>query len=150
MTPLNLIEALAAELKEATAHFKFIAEGQEPKKVSVYVQGVPRDEFQVDSFYPLICVELMSVEDTNEATVVSVLVTLGCYCGERRGDFWREHLNLLEEVREFLAGHRVIGRTAILQLPVYHGVVEEQSESFIFSNSFAQYLIPQPIPSVPY
>lgn len=150
MTPVMLIEALASELEEAVKHFRCIAELQPPKRVRVYRQAVPQEEFEVDSFYPFIIVELLSFEDTPEGSLASILLTLGTYHGERRADYWREHLNILEEIRQYILSHRTIGRQFILNLPTYGGMVEPQSESFLYSNMFLQYYIAQPIPSVPY
>lgn len=150
MTPLELIEALAAELREASKDFRYIAEGQPLKPVSVYVQGVPQEEFSVDSFYPLICCELIAVNDSPECTsIASVLLTIGTYHGERRRDYWREHLNLCECVRQYLLRRRTIGKRFTLTGDLYHGLVEPQSESFMFSNFFCQFYIAHLLPSVP-
>ena len=148
MTPVDLIEAVAAELEKATAHFKFIAENQPPKHVSVYRQMAPQDEFETDSFYPLVIVELLSLEDTSEGSLASLLITTGTFCEERRADCWRDHLNLCEEIREYMLAHRTIGKKFILQLPIQFGLVEQQTENFIYSNFFVQYFVAQPIPSV--
>lgn len=150
MTPVELIEALAAELREASKDFKYLAEGQPQKKITVYEQGVPQEEFANDSFYPLIAVELIAVNDSPECTsIASVLLTVATYHGERRRDYWREHLNLCECVRQYLLGHRTIGKRFTLTGDLYHGVVEPQSESFMFSNFFAQFYIAHLLPSVP-
>ena len=151
MTPVGLIEALSTELEQATANFKFIAEQQPPKRVRIYRHSVPTDEFELDSFYPLVVVEFLTAEDTDEGSIISLLITAGTYHEERRDDFWREHFNLVETIRQYILGHRVIGNKFILTLPIQYGVVEQQTENFMFSNFFVQYLIPaQPIPSVPW
>lgn len=150
MTPVMLLDALASELEQATAHFKFIAEGQPPKRVSVYRQMAPLDEREIDSFYPLVIVELLTAEDTDEGSFSAILITVGTYDEERRTDSWRNHLNLCEEIREYLLAHRTIGGKFILQLPIQYGVVERQSENFMYSNFFVQYFVSHPIPSVPW
>lgn len=149
MTPVMLLKSLAAELREATKQFKFVAQYQEPKKVSIYVQAIPTAEFENSSFYPLICVELLNIEDTNEDSTVSVLLTFGTYSGETL-DGWLDHLNLVSEVRQYLLQNRLIGDQFLLSLPAYFGIVEPRSDNFIFSNYFLQYQIEQPTMGIPY
>ena len=48
MIPTGLIKALADEVREATKDYVMKAEGQEDKKVSVYCQHIPDEDFQTD------------------------------------------------------------------------------------------------------
>lgn len=142
-TPLDLLNALADELREVAKDEKFIAQYQDARKLNVYIQSVPTNEFQSDQFYPLLCVEFISLEDEVTDSVASVLLTLGTYKGER-SDGWRDHLNLLEGVRQYLLTHEIIGKRFPLQFPIYTGLVEPSSENFMFSNIFLQYRIGKP------
>lgn len=151
MTSVDLIDALADELELATAHFVYPAERQPPKHISIYRQNIPQEEFEVDSFYPFILVELLNFEDTSDNSTAALLLTFGTFGGERRGDsFWREHLNLVENVRQYILTHRTIGGQFILIPNTYCGMVERQSESFMYSNLFLQYYIGQLLPAVPW
>ena len=147
MTLTGLITGLAEDLREATANFIFPAQYQEPKKVSVYAQTIPTADFENQSFYPLICVELLGVEDAAESAAAAVLLTLGTYSGE--GDAWQDHLNLLEQVRRYLLQHRIIRRGYVLKYPLEIGLVEPRSDNFTFSNIFATYEIQQPVTGLP-
>lgn len=150
MTPVDLVDALADELELATAQFVYPAEHQPPKHISIYRQNIPREEFEVDSFYPFILVELLNFEDTPENSTAALLLTFGTYGAERRGDsFWREHLNLVENVRQYVQLNRTIGGKFILVPEIYCGMVERQSESFMYSNMFLRYYIGQLRPAIP-
>ena len=142
-TPLDLLNAVADTLREIANDEKFIAQYQESRKLNIFVQSVPTNEFQSEQFYPLLAVELISIEDEVTDSVASVLLTLGTYKGER-SDGWRDHLNLLEMVRQCILTHEIIGKRFPLQFPVYLGVVEPSSENFMFSNIFLQYRIGKP------
>lgn len=146
-TPLDLLNCLADELREATKNFKFVAQYQPDKKISIYIQAIPKVEFESQTFYPLICVELLNVEDHLEdgvkTSIASVLLTVGTYQGERT-DGWRDHLNLIEYVRQFVLTHEVLGKRFPLLYPTYLGLVEPRSDNFLFSNIFVQYLVGSP------
>jgi hypothetical protein len=143
MTPLNLITSLADELREATKKYKFPAQYQEPKNVSVYVQAVPTEEFENQSFYPLICVEFLSNEVDVDISVASVLITVGTYNNETTKGVI-DHLNLLEEIAQYLVLHPIIGKKFSAILPLYMGMVEKRSEEFTYSNIFLQYQVARP------
>lgn len=140
MTPLNLVKELAKTLREACGKIKLPAQYQPEKKVTVYEQGVPTEEFEKDSFYPLICVELLSVEDDVEISVASVLITVGTYNNESAAGL-QDHLNLLETVRQCLLKNQIISQKFSAILPMYTGLVEKSSEEFSYSNIFVQYQI---------
>lgn len=142
MTPYVLLHALAEELREATKQFKFIAQAQPDKKISIYEQAIPTEDFEEDTFYPLICVELLNIEDAVEMSTAAFLLTIGCYAGERDSG-WLDLLNLMEEVREYLLGRRIIGKHFLLQEPLYSSIVEPVSDSFIFANLFVTFQIPR-------
>lgn len=146
MTPLNLIKSLAEELREATKNYKFVAQYQPSKKVAVYVQNVPLEEFENNSFYPLIAVEFLSVEDDVDVSIASVLITVGTFNGEN-SEGYIDHLNLLEEVRQYLLKHPIIGKKFSAIIPMYTGLVEKRSEDFMYSNIFLQYKVASPTKS---
>lgn len=143
MTPLNLIKALAAELQAASEYFILPAQYQAPKKISMYVQEVPQEEFENQSFYPYICVELIGVEDDVDISVASVVLTVGTYLGEKTEGII-DHLNLVEEVRQYLLTHPLIGKKFSAIMPAYTGLVEKRSEFFRYSNIFLQYQVASP------
>ena len=142
MTPLELLNSLSEELREAVKHFKLSAQYQPDKKVSVYVQSVPVEQFEDQSFYPLIAVELLGVEDDVEFSTANILITIGTYNGENTPNGDIEHLNLLEQVRQFILTHHIIGKKFLSILPVYSAMVERNSADFTYSNIFIQYQMP--------
>lgn len=143
MTPLKLLQSLAAELRGIAKDEKFIAQYQGSRELKTYIQSVPQNEFTSDQFYPLLVVELISVEDEVEDSIASVLLTLGVYSGERsdKTDF----LNLIEMVRQYLLSHLIIGKLYPLEFPIFTGIVEPTSDNFDFANFFVQYRIPRPV-----
>lgn len=143
MTALELLNALAADLREIAKDEKFIAQYQESRPLNVYVQNIPTNEFQNDQYYPLLSVELINIEEDVEDSVASVLLTLGVYRGERADK--QDFLNLIEMVRQYLLTHLIVGKKFQLQFPFYTGVVEPTSENFDYANFFVQYRIPRPV-----
>lgn len=143
MTALELLNALAVDLREIAKDEKFIAQYQESRPLNVYVQNVPTNEFQNDQYYPLLAVELINIEDDVEDSIASVLLTLGVYRGERSDK--QDFLNLIEMVRQYLLTHLIVGKKFPLQFPIYMGVVEPTSENFDYANFFVQYRIPRPV-----
>lgn len=144
MTPLNLIEVLAEDIQKEVANYKFIAQYQEDKFVRVYAQDIPTAEFKSDTYYPFVLIQLLNVEDDVTDSVASVLFTIGTYNGEERRDGWRDHLNLCETIRQYILKNEVVGKLYVLQLPLFWGEVEKQSEDFSYANFFVQYRVPRP------
>lgn len=137
MTPLKLLESLAEGLKNAVKNYDLPAENQPSKPVSIYIQEIPAAEFEDDTFYPLICVELLSVTDNADGAEIGILISIGTYDDDPRG--FIHHLNLLQCVREFLTTNRIIGKNFALNLPVESAMVEKDTADFTFSNIFAVY-----------
>ena len=68
MTPARLVQAVTAEVKEAVKDYKMKAEGQEDKTVSVYTQHIPDEDFENDTYYPLVIVSWQGTEDTEDGS----------------------------------------------------------------------------------
>ena len=75
MIPTGLIKALADEVREATKDYVMKAEGQEDKKVSVYCQHIPDEDFQTDTYYPLVIISVQDVARKLNRT--RAIITLG-------------------------------------------------------------------------
>lgn len=139
MTPLILLRKLALELRAVVEKYQLVAQNQNPKKVSVYLQTIPESQFQDDSFYPLVLVEFLGADHDIEYSTAEVLITIGTYDGERTDLI--DHFNLITEIQNYLLEHRLLGEF-ILELPLSLGMVEKTSDNFTFSQIFATYQIP--------
>ena len=58
MTFVTLIETLSSEVKEATKNYKMQSELEPDKKISVYEQEIPEEEFNENSYYPLVIIAI--------------------------------------------------------------------------------------------
>ena len=148
MTPASLILALKKETETATQNYKMHTENQADKKVSVYAQHIPNDDFEDDTFYPLILVSVQSGEDNQNAasiaelSTVTVGLTFGVY-GEDR-DAWMDLLNLMECVRQHLLKRRTINKHHRLVLPTKWETIEVQPYPFWFGYGTLKYTVAQP------
>ena len=139
MTPQNLINSLAENLKTAAENYNFPAEFEVNKPISIYKMTIPAAEFENQSFYPLICIELTGIVDEPEFSVASVLITCGVYDGDSKsGEFL---FILTEAVRQWILTHKIFDSFS-LQYPIETFTVEKTVESFSFSQIFCAYQIP--------
>lgn len=154
-------------MRTATKNFTFVAEYQPEKKVSVYEQYLSPDDYQNDTFYPLVTVELQSVTDTETDSIAVVGLTIGVFGGENSpagdgreieegkfadyGDGWRDLLNLSECIRQHLLTHRLIGDQFRLVLPVRFETLaaDLQPLPFFIAGMTLQYHIAQPQETLP-
>ena len=155
MTPTNLIQALAAELKEATAQIRLATEYHEPKEggeptfedcvaVNVFTQYLPQDLFENEHYYPCICAELIKIsDDLKDGSSVEVALSFGVYAYEERA--WRDLFHLMEVVRQRILTKRVIANRFRLTAAEW-GLVEEnlQPKPFYFGQGILTYQIYQP------
>lgn len=139
MTPLKLIEHLAENLRDASAHFKFPAQYEGLNHVQTFVQTVPADK--IEASYPLICVELLATTDGADISTALVLLSIGTYA--ETSNAWQDNLNLAEQVREWILRNKLVGAAA-LDLPVEFATVEKDDSDFIFSQFLLTYRIPTP------
>lgn len=152
MIPANLIEALRNEIADAVKDYKMKVENQPSKGVKVYAQHVPDDDFENDTFYPLIIVSLQKVEDKAETvepgmSAATVGLTFGVY-GEDESA-WRDLLNIMEHVRQRLLTVRTINNRHRLILPTTWQTIEAQPYPFWFGYGTLVYSIGQPVEKLP-
>ena len=162
MTPINLISTMAKNLREVVKDYKFIAELQNPKPVTVYEQYLPTDRFEDDTFYPLIIVTCRQVDfisakqaKYNGERIATLILTLGVYGGDK-DDGWRDLFNMAERITQFLATAPILPENYFFNRPVLEGkfVLEkfpvfeplaEQPEPFYFGNILTQYQLAAPV-----
>ncbi|MBQ7516018.1 MAG: hypothetical protein IJS96_07015 [Schwartzia sp.] len=124
------------------------AENQADKKVTVYAQHIPDDDFETDTYYPLVIVSLQKVKDAEEietkpdASTATVSITFGVHGFEP--DAWVDLLNIMEHVRQRLLTHRTIANLYRLVLPLEWETAEVQPYPFWFGYGTAVYSIAQP------
>lgn len=162
MTPSNLIHDLAGELCKATKNFIFQAEYQDDKKVSVYEGYIPAENFNNETFLPMIVVELRGVEDTDEGSIATVGLMLAVYGGENAkydggrnlnngfkdyGDGWRDLNNLAETIRQDILSlpNRTLAEKFQLMLPMVYSPQPEQPAPFFYGDMVMQFVIGQPL-----
>lgn len=154
MTAAHLIEALAAELREATAQIKLPVEYHEPLatgeptfadcvKVNIFEQNLPENLFEESAYYPCISAELIKIsDDLKDGSTVEVALSFGVYAYEERA--WRDLFHLMEVVRQRILIKRVIANRFRLTNAEW-GLVEEnlQPKPFMFGQGLLTYQIYQ-------
>lgn len=147
MIPAMLVSAVAAEVRTATAGYKMRAEGQADKRVSVYPQHISNEDFEDDSFYPLVIVSLQKVEDAAEGSEATIGLTFGVY-GEDK-EAWRDMLSIMERVRQRLLIFRKLEKRFRLKLPTKFETIENQPYPYWFGYATLVYTIGQPSENKP-
>ena len=144
MTPINLISALAKNISAVVNDYEFIAELQPPKKVSVYEQYLPTDDFENDTFYPLVIVTCRQVEaEDRETRLATMLLTLGVYGGDNLQG-WRDLFNMAERISQFLILNPILAeKYPRATLPIFEPLAE-QPKPFYFGNIVLKYELAMP------
>lgn len=145
MTPINLVKSLVGNLREVVADYKLVAELQKPKPVSVYEQYLPSDRFEVDTYYPLVIVSLVSVENTDkfQDRVATVTLQIATYGGEDNDGFdgWRDMFNISERICQFLYSTPIIdGKFPMAEKPIFVPA-ETQPIPFFYGYVSAKYFL---------
>ena len=146
MTPAMLVSAVVREVEAATANYRMKAEGQADKKVSVYAQHIPDDEFKDDTYYPLVIVSWQKTEDMTEPEKVGSEATIGLTFGVYGEDkeAWRDLLSIMERVRQRLLVFRKLENRFRLVLPTKFETIEIQPYPYYFGYATLVYTVAQP------
>lgn len=144
--PERLINSLKEEIEIAVKDLRLRAENQEDKHVSVYAQHIPDEDFQDDSYYPLVIVSLNKVEDTEpvegSGSTATIGLTIGVYGEDKQA--WLDLLSIMERIRQRVLIFRKLDRRFRLVLPVKWETVEAQPYPFWFGYGTLVYQIAQP------
>ena len=155
MTPAMLVKAVVAEVKEAVKGYKMKAEGQEDKAVSVYTQHIPDEDFQDDTYYPLVIVSWQGTEDTEDGSEAVIGLTFGVYGEDGQGadgegadgrgiEAWQDLLSIMERVRQRLLIFRKLENRFRLIMPTKFETIEAQPIPFWFGYATLRYQVGQP------
>lgn len=140
MIPTQLIESLAEEIRDATKDYVLKAEGQEDKALTVYCQHIPDEEFTTDTYYPLVVVSALDVEDDDQGiSTATVGLTIGVY-GEDR-DAWKDLLSIMERIRQRFCAKKIIAKKYAAVFPFKWETVEAQPYPFWFGYGTLKYRI---------
>ena len=161
MTTTKLVEALAAEIRDATKDLKLPIEYQNERqrktestwrKVSVYEQYLPEADFQNDTYYPLVVVEWLSTVDTVHGVTNGSRATVGLSFGvfAREGDGWKDCFHLMEIVRQRLLTKRTLAKQFRLEDEITWQTASNQPVPFFYGYAELQYQIYQPYEPLPY
>lgn len=143
MTPIFLIHDLAEEIKKVVSDYDLIAELQPMKHVTVYEQFIPTDQFEVDTFYPLVTVTLFQVEVVERFRVATMFITIGVYDGDRE-DGWRDLFNIAERISQHLISTPILANKFPLDTyPVFEPQLESPTP-FYYGNIVVKYQVATP------
>ena len=142
MTPALLVEAVAKEIEVATSTYKLQAENQADKKISVYRQHFPNEDFEDDSYYPLVIVSWQGCEDKEDGSEAMIGLTVGIYGHDKAA--WMDLLSVMERIRQRLLIFRILARRFRLILPTKFETIENQPYPYWFGYATLKYQIGQP------
>lgn len=146
MIPERLINCLTEEIKMAVKDYRMKAEGQKDKPVSVYAQHIPDEDFENDSYYPLVVVSLQKVDDAEPdngtGSTATVGITFGVFGEDKLA--WMDLLSIMERVRQRLLVFRLLDRRFRIMLPTKWETIESQPYPFWFGYGTVVYQIGQP------
>ena len=142
MTPAMLVSAVVHEVQTAAAGYKMRAEGQADKTITVYPQHIPDDDFEDDSYYPLVIVSFQKAEDAADGSEATIGLTFGVY-GEDK-EAWRDLLSIMERVRQRLLIFRKLESRFRLVLPTKFETIEVQPYPYYFGYATLVYTVAQP------
>lgn len=155
MTTTLLVEALAAEIRDATALLKLPIEYHNQRQrraestwrqVHVYEQYIPADLFQNDTYYPCVIVEWLSTLDRVRGRENGSIATVGLSFGvfAKEADAWKDCFHLMEVVRQRLLSKRTIAERYRLEDEVTWETAANQPAPFFYGYAELQYQIYQP------
>lgn len=155
MTTTLLVEALAAEIRDATELLKLPIEYHNQRQrrvestwrqVHVYEQYIPADLFQNDTYYPCVIVEWLSTLDSVRGRENGSIATVGLSFGvfAKEADAWKDCFHLMEVVRQRLLSKRTIAERYRLEDDVTWETAANQPAPFFYGYAELQYQIYQP------
>lgn len=150
MTPINLIKALAKEIRRELKDFKLQAEYQPAREIRVYEQIMPLSQAEDDTFFPNVVVNLVRVDEDGEDSIAMVNLSVAVYGGEDE-EGWQDLFNIVERIRQFVLTHTKIAGRFPLEMPIYFAPVPpaEQPEPFFYFDCIVRYRIATPRESIP-
>lgn len=119
MIHANLIDAVAAEVKDALKNLRLPTEYQyEPApdnfvQVNVFKQYLPADLFEQTSYYPFVMVEWLSSEDNlKKGSTAQIGLTVGTFAKEQ--DAYLDAFYILDALRIRLLNKRILAKKFVL------------------------------------
>ena len=145
MTPINLIKALARELREVMKGFKLLAEYQADRKVRVYEQIMPLAEQKDDTFFPNVLIDLVQIDENGTDSIAIINLNIAVYAGENE-EGWQDLLNIMERIRQFILTHPIIDEKFLLEMPATFvpRPPPEQPEPFFYCDCIVRYRLATP------
>lgn len=148
MTCTDLLQTLAAELRDAFEHTRLPTEYMRkpaPENfvpVNVFTGYLPENLFEQTSYYPCVAIELIKVvDDLKGYSTADLGLTIGTFSLEE--DAWQDAFHLMELIRQRLLTRRVIGKKFRLKELSFETPAEQPRE-FFFIIGAATFEIFQP------
>ena len=145
MIPVQGLEAICKEIEVAVKDYRLDVEdkGVEGKPVTVYRQHIPDEDFEQDSFYPLVIVNVAKVTDNLDGkSIVEVNLCVGVF-GEHQ-TAWMDLLSIMERIRQHLCVNKVIGNKYHVQMPMEWETAEKQPIPYWFGYGAVKFVVGQP------
>lgn len=152
MTITHLIEAVADEIRDATATLRLPVEYCNERqrraettwrKVNVYEQYLPEADFQNDNYYPLVVVEWLNTRDKLRGAENGSIATIGLSFGvfAKEADGWKDCFHLMEIVRQRLLSKRVLAKRFRLEDEITWETAGQQPTPFFYAYGEITYQI---------
>lgn len=143
MTPARLLETVGGELKKVLADYKLPTEEGTEKYISVYLQHIPDAEWEDETYYPLVVVNVANVTDREDRkSVVELNIAVGVH-GEEP-DTWRSLLSIMERMRQYFCTNKIIANKYHVQLPNQWTTAENQPYPYWYGYGIVNLVVGHP------
>lgn len=148
MTPLDLLDALADELKPVLQDVGLLEEGE----IHIYKQSPPQSKVDKDySHFPYALFELGDGRDDDERATQDVVIVFGVHDKTRDYQGYRDVMNLITRTRLYLIEHPIIGKRFTVLRPIEWAAPQSNTEHpFYYGAMLLKFEIPQPLVSSDY
>lgn len=160
MIVTGLVEAVAKEISVAVKDLRLPIEYQtedEKETVTVwrtpqiFLQYLPRADFENEAYYPCAIVEWLGTEDTLTGDGVKSVVTIGLSIGtySYEADAWKDCFHMTQLIRTRLLAIRTVANRYRLQSDIEWSTPQDQPLPFFFTYATLPYEIFQPQEPLP-
>ena len=144
MTPFALLDALAQELEPVAEEMGF----------KVFRQFIPPKKREDEPFQDYVLVSLGDGSQESEESTQQVIVTFGAEdcpsCGASDYQGYRDVVNMIEKVKQYLLRRRIVGGKFELRLPMQWVFPEEENYPYYFGGLLMSFTIPGMTEDLPY
>ncbi|AKL95013.1 hypothetical protein CACET_c15640 [Clostridium aceticum] len=140
-----LQDCLIKELQDILGGMLFKNSRDERVPINIYSQYLPAKEDEDDEqHYPYIIARVLDGDDSEENQPASckIMLIIGLYDEDDRYQGYKDVMNVIEKIRQFLLKKRMVAGQFILEYPLQWAVNEEDVYPFYFGGIETNWTLP--------